>query len=165
MLDDRDRMAATALKRTGSWKPSVNEPAWEMVSTISAKVESPVAGSTKTVNAISTKVESPAPEPPKTINLKKPAFPVQPVNRKTSASTFQNSPSVAKAPERKDSQANEAQVGIARQVSVSRAARPVNILKPKLTSPERLVDKKPLTPTLVELNKNRKSQRAQIEDA
>jgi hypothetical protein len=59
---------------------------------------------------------------------------------------------------------DQAQVGIARQVSVSRAKN-ANIVKPKLLSPERLVDRKPMTPTLVELSKNRKSQRVQIEDA
>ncbi|OCK86367.1 hypothetical protein K432DRAFT_66716 [Lepidopterella palustris CBS 459.81] len=61
-------------------------------------------------------------------------------------------------------------VGVARTVSVSRAAgatrRPL-LLKPMVVNsdqPERLVDRKPLTPTLVEL-KNRKSQRVQLVDA
>lgn len=56
------------------------------------------------------------------------------------------------------------QVGIARTVSVSRPAKMVTTVKPSVHSPERLVVRKPLTPTLVEL-KNRKSQRVQIVDS
>ncbi|KAF2501507.1 hypothetical protein BU16DRAFT_534168 [Lophium mytilinum] len=60
-------------------------------------------------------------------------------------------------------------VGLARQVSVSRATGP-KLLKPMVVSPpglsEKLVDRKPLTPTLVELkNSGRKSQRVVLEDA
>ncbi|KAF2262656.1 hypothetical protein CC78DRAFT_314160 [Lojkania enalia] len=63
---------------------------------------------------------------------------------------------------------SRATVGVARTVSVSRAQRP-DLLKPTLVraatgSSEKLVDKKPLTPTLVEL-KNRKSQRVQLVEA
>jgi hypothetical protein len=59
-------------------------------------------------------------------------------------------------------------IGIARSISVSRTQKP-DMLKPTLlrvatTGSERLVDKKPLTPTLVELQ-NRKSQRVQLVDA
>ncbi|KAF2815403.1 uncharacterized protein BDZ99DRAFT_472680 [Mytilinidion resinicola] len=60
-------------------------------------------------------------------------------------------------------------VGLARQVSVSRATGP-KLLKPMVVLPpvlsEKLVDRKPLTPTLVELkNSGRKSQRVVLEDA
>lgn len=62
-------------------------------------------------------------------------------------------------------------VGVARSVSVSRAAgmtqrammRPV-VIRTATEPSERLVDMKPLTPTLVELQ-NRKSQRVQIVEA
>lgn len=61
-------------------------------------------------------------------------------------------------------------VGVARSVSVSRASpRNGEMLKPMLIrrgtdSPEKLVDKRALTPTLVEL-KDRRSQRVQLVDA
>ncbi|KAH7139365.1 hypothetical protein B0J11DRAFT_516649 [Dendryphion nanum] len=61
-------------------------------------------------------------------------------------------------------------VGIARSVSVSRASpRNAEMLKPVLIrrgtdSPEKLVDRRALTPTLVEL-KDRRSQRVQLVDA
>lgn len=64
--------------------------------------------------------------------------------------------------------ATQTTVGVARTISVSRAQRPellkTRLLRSATTSSERLVDKKPLTPTLVEL-KNRKSQRVLLVDA
>lgn len=59
-------------------------------------------------------------------------------------------------------------VGVARTVSVSRAAGLArrDLMRPMVSTPnlqEVLVDKKPLTPTLVEL-KNRKSQRVDLVD-
>ena len=111
------------------------------------------------------------------------------VSKPTRASTFQSHPSSAPLETRADGQSktealeaaprsadmalqNESQatVGIARSVSVSRAGGRRELLKPTLVKAattdmsERLVDHKPLTPTLVEL-KNRKSQRVQLVDA
>lgn len=65
---------------------------------------------------------------------------------------------------------SQATVGVARSVSVSRAAglTQTDMLKPTIINAadpsERLVDKKPLTPTFVEIQ-NRKSQRVQILEA
>lgn len=57
------------------------------------------------------------------------------------------------------------QIAIARKVSVTRAQR--HLIKPQVKSPERLVNRMPLTPTVVELGKldNRASQRVLIENA
>lgn len=57
---------------------------------------------------------------------------------------------------------NVPQVAIARKVSLTRMRK--DMLSPQLRSPERLVNKMPLTPTVVELG-NRASHRVQIEDA
>ncbi|OCL08230.1 hypothetical protein AOQ84DRAFT_376953 [Glonium stellatum] len=79
----------------------------------------------------------------------------------------ENSPRPAKVDE-PTPETTQVSVGVARTVSVSRStgARP-QFLKPMIVTseqPERLVDRKPLTPTLVEL-RNRKSQRVQIVEA
>lgn len=57
-----------------------------------------------------------------------------------------------------------AQVSVARQISVSRARNPLLVRPVVSNRDERFVERKPLTPTLVEL-KNRKSQTVQIVDA
>ena len=69
----------------------------------------------------------------------------------------------------------EPQVQVARSMSLTKARRVRPVLKPRITLAndaklgERLVEKKPLTPTLVELvevpGKQRKSVRVLIEDA
>lgn len=82
----------------------------------------------------------------------------------TSQVQGENSPRLAKVDE-PALEIAQVSLGVARTVSVSRStgARP-HLLKPMIVTseqPERLVDRKPLTPTLVEL-RNRKSQRVQI---
>jgi len=85
----------------------------------------------------------------------------------TSQIQRKNDPRPAKADEPPVKTA-QVSVGVARTVSVSRpaGARP-HLLKPMIVTseqPKRWVDRKPLTPTLVEL-RNRKSQRVQIVEA
>ena len=82
----------------------------------------------------------------------------------TSQVQGENSPRLAEVDE-STLEIAQVSVGVARTVSVSRSAgaRP-HLLKPMIVTseqPERLVDRKPLVPTLVEL-RNRKSQRVQI---
>jgi hypothetical protein len=82
----------------------------------------------------------------------------------TSQVQGENSPRLAEVDE-PTLEIAQVSLGVARTVSVSRStgARP-HLLKPMIVTseqPERLVDRKPLTPTLVEL-RNRKSQRVQI---
>lgn len=130
-----------------TWKPSIeeNEPQWEIVSkpALTNTPQNPVSQdgpSSAPLAESKTQMASPTAAP-----------------RSADLAISQKSQTESKAT-----------LGVARSVSVSRANRP-EFLKPTLMKrategSERLVDKRALTPTLVEL-KNRKSQRVQLVEA
>ena len=135
-----------------SWKPRIEEPepVWEI---LAKKPSSPTA-ITKT-SALSSHPSS---------------APLEPPSRAVKLTRSQTllSPGPRSADVKLHGSSSQATVGIARSVSVSRATR-TELKRPTLArtatdNAERLVDKKPLTPTLVEL-KNRKSQRVQLVEA
>ncbi|KAF2473083.1 uncharacterized protein BDR25DRAFT_128348 [Lindgomyces ingoldianus] len=139
----------------GPWKPQVEEPEWEIISKPSIR-KNPASQ------------DAPSSAPPESLRA----------DNKLKTQIIEVSPRLTDTAPQNSSQAT---IGLARQVSVSRTAgfQRAELLKPVLvkaatdssslspsstTSSERLVDRKPLTPTLVEL-KNRKSQRVQLVDA
>ncbi|KAF2712313.1 hypothetical protein K504DRAFT_464400 [Pleomassaria siparia CBS 279.74] len=137
-----------------SWKPLIDEPQWEIVS-------KPVV-----TNPLSLNPPSPTPA-----SQDAPSSPhVEPESHAqiqiTSPTTAPLSADLAgKKASLPSRSGGSATLGVARSVSVSRANRP-EFLKPVLVKRatdgnERLVDRRALTPTLVEL-KNRKSQRVQL---
>ncbi|KAF2654490.1 hypothetical protein K491DRAFT_705189 [Lophiostoma macrostomum CBS 122681] len=150
------------------WAPRVNEPEWELV----RKPSQRTALMSHPVSAPFEQGPSSAPlELGETSSLKAQAI--------DSAPRSANLAAVSTRPAIEEPQSPTiGTIGIARSISVSRATSPrsAELLRPQLVrkltertlspapSSERLVDKKPLTPTLVEL-RNRKSQRVQLVDA
>ncbi|ORX99541.1 hypothetical protein BCR34DRAFT_592857 [Clohesyomyces aquaticus] len=159
--DSEEVTLAVASARTANvpaWKPSVDEPEWEIVSKPSKRA--PVSQDAPSSAPLECSGTHTTPKSKTQIILD--AGP-----RSADTVAPRNAP--------------QATIGLARQVSVSRTAgfQRADLLRPVLvkamtdSSPtpspssihsERLVDRKPLTPTLVEL-KNRKSQRVQLVDA
>lgn len=126
---------------TGSWKPRVREPMWEMVSTPSPAAASSAYSDSYAPSSSSSHNRSPS---------------------QTTAATVLSDDGAPEPPA-----AQGGQVQVARQMSVTRAKSTKKFLEPRrmvlnTRSNERLVDRKPLTPTLVEL-KDRRSQAVQIE--
>ncbi|KAF2190979.1 hypothetical protein K469DRAFT_360877 [Zopfia rhizophila CBS 207.26] len=139
------------------WKPRLDEPEWEIVSKPS---QNPVS---------QTQPSQPSPQTQASPQIHPSSAPLESrVDNTTKTQIIEAAPrSADTAPQT----GPKTTVGVARQISVSRAngftrkelLKPV-LVKTATDSSERLVDKKPLTPTLVEL-KNRKSQRVQLVDA
>jgi hypothetical protein len=158
---DSDSEEVTIVVRAApgqTWKPTVlpNEPEWEILS------KPPL---TNLLNLVQSPVSQDAPS----------SAPLESIHTNSMATIQITSPTTAPRSadlmgNKKSASQNEskATIGLARSVSVSRTNRP-EFLKPTLVKrategAERLVDRRALTPTLVEL-KNRKSQRVQLVEA
>ncbi|KAF2115671.1 hypothetical protein BDV96DRAFT_645863 [Lophiotrema nucula] len=161
-FDEDSEEVTFVVGQAAPWKPRYDEkePPWEILS----KPTNPPPSNL--LKSSTSQDRSPLPNP---LAAHKPSAPASAPLEPTSRADSKFKTQIEPAPRSADTVApGAATVGVARSVSVSRANRP-EFLKPTLLragtdSSERLVDKKPLTPTLVEL-KNRKSQRVQLVDA
>ncbi|KAF2006900.1 hypothetical protein P154DRAFT_517358 [Amniculicola lignicola CBS 123094] len=140
------------------WKPRVEEPQWEIVN----KKPTRQPSQRSDLNPLFSNPVVPSPS-----QLEHPSS--APLESRVNGMSKAGIEPAPRSADRVVSprQNNATMVGVARSVSVSRAKRP-EFLKPtglvrSATSSERLVDRRALTPTLVEL-KNRRSERVQLVD-
>lgn len=176
---DSEEVSVVGRASGAPWKPRMDEPEWEIISKPAQAPQPSQRTALSSHPASVTMEKGPSSAPlesraesstPKTQTIE-----LAPRSADLVASAKLQSPKpLTQTKDREEAQGTT--VGVARSVSVSRASpRSAELLKPTLVrratersiSPGpsgRLIDQKPLTPTLVEL-KNRKSQRVQLVDA